>query len=361
MTTPNLLPRSASLKVRTSRLREQHLLASGAVDGVPVVFVHGNVSSCRFYEETLAAMPPSFRCLAPDLRGFGETERAPIDATHGAGDFADDLHALLEQPAVVPGGKKVHLVGWSAGAGVVMRFALDHPERVASLVLLAPISPAGYGGTKGEASVAPCWPDFAGSGGGTVNPEFVRRLVAQDASDENDASPRTVMNRYYFKPPFRLERSREDALVAEMLKMAVGDDFYPGDSVPSTNWPGVAPGTRGMNNAISGKYFDLRSFPSIPTQPPVLWVRGADDQIVSDTSLFDFGFLGQLGVVPGWPGAPVYPPQPMVKQMRAMLDEYRSRGGHAREEVLPGVGHSPHLEAPETFHKLLLGFLAEGR
>ncbi|MFP2904362.1 alpha/beta fold hydrolase [Pyxidicoccus sp. 3LFB2] len=360
MTTPNLLPRSASLKVSTSRLRTQHLLASGAPDGVPVVFIHGNVSSCRFYEETLAAMPPSFRCLAPDLRGFGETERAPIDATRGAGDFADDVHALLEHPDLLPAGKKVHLVGWSAGAGVVMRFALDHPERVASLVLLAPISPAGYGGTKGDTSVAPCWPDFAGTGGGTVNPEFVRRLVAGDTTDENDASPRAVMNRYYFKPPFRLERPREDALVAEMLKMAVGDDFYPGDRVASANWPGVAPGTRGMNNAISGKYFDARNFPSIPTRPPVLWVRGADDQIVSDTSLFDFGFLGQLGAVPGWPGADAYPPQPMVSQMRAMLDVYRSRGGQTREEVLPDVGHSPHLEAPEVFRSLLLGFLTEG-
>ncbi|MFP2924230.1 alpha/beta fold hydrolase [Pyxidicoccus sp. 3LG] len=361
MSTSNLSPRIESLKVPTSRLRVQHLLASGAPDGVPVVFVHGNVSSSRFYEETLAAMPASFRCLAPDLRGFGETERAPIDGTRGLGDFADDLHALLDAPGLLPSGKKVHLVGWSAGGGVVMKFAMEHPERVASLVLIAPISPAGYGGTKGEASVSACWPDHAGSGGGTVNPEFVKRVAAKDMSEENDASPRSVMNKYYFKPPFRLERSREDVLVAEMLKMEVGEDFYPGDSVTSTNWPGVAPGKRGMNNALSGKYSDLRDFPSIPTRPPVLWIRGADDQIVSDTSLFDFGFLGQLGAVPGWPGASVYPPQPMVKQTRAMLDVYRSRGGHAREEVLQGVGHSPHLESPKVFNELLLGFLSQGR
>jgi pimeloyl-ACP methyl ester carboxylesterase len=92
----------------------------------------------------------------------------------------------------------------------------------------------------------------------------------------------------------------------------------------------------------------------------VLWIRGAADQIVSDTSLFDFGLLGRLGAVPGWPGEAVYPPQPMVRQTRAVLDAYRAKGGQVREEVLPEVGHSPHLEAPERFRALLLGLLEGG-
>ena len=102
---------------------------------------------------------------------------------------------------------------------------------------------------------------------------------------------------------------------------------------------------------------DTSAFAAVDPRPNVLWIRGADDQIVSDTSLFDLGFLGQLGAVPGWPGAEVYPPQPMVGQMRAVLDAYRARGGNVREEVIEGVAHSAHIEAPERFRALLFPFV----
>jgi hypothetical protein len=48
----------------------------------------------------------------------------------------------------------------------------------------------------------------------------------------------------------------------------------------------------------------------------VLWVRGADDRTVSDTSTADFGYLGKTGMVPHWPGEELYPPQPGVSQIR---------------------------------------------
>jgi pimeloyl-ACP methyl ester carboxylesterase len=97
-------------------------------------------------------------------------------------------------------------------------------------------------------------------------------------------------------------------------------------------------------------------FATISPRPPVLWIRGDSDQIVSDTSLFDFGFLGQLGAVPGWPGAEVYPPQPMVSQMRSVLDAYQANGGSYREVVFESCGHSPHIEHPGAFRQHLLAF-----
>ena len=61
--------------------------------------------------------------------------------------------------------------------------------------------------------------------------------------------------------------------------------------------------------------------------------------------------------MPGWPGDDVFPPQPMVTQMRAVLDRYAATGGAYREVVLPGVGHSPHVERPREFAVALLEHL----
>jgi len=95
----------------------------------------------------------------------------------------------------------------------------------------------------------------------------------------------------------------------------------------------------------------------MPHKPSILWIRGDSDQIVSDMSLFDFDTLGQLGAVPGWSGADVFPPQPMVSQTRAVLDRYAANGGVYREVVITDAGYSPHIEKPEAFRQALIEFL----
>ena len=342
----------SSRTIKTSRL-STHALFAGAKEGTPVIFVHGNVSSSRFYEETLAAMPAGYYAVALDLRGFGDSETKTVDATRGVRDFSDDLHSLIEALELT---QPIHLVGWSVGGGVVMQYAIDHADKVASLTLLAPMSPYGFGGTK-DAAGTPCFADFAGSGGGTANPDFVKRLKEQDASEEADTSPRKIMNTYYFKPPFRVDAAREEAFVGSLLSTKVSPENYPGDLSASPNWPTLAPGKTGMNNAISGQYCNLSAFANIGPKPKVLWVRGANDQIVSDTSLFDFGFLGSLGAIPGWPGNEVFPAQPMIAQTRAVLDAYQQNGGAYHEEVFADCGHSPHIECAEGFRKIFFSFL----
>ena len=110
MANPALLKGVTAETVNIPRLRT-HLLAGGAEGGAPLFFIHGNTSSSRFFEETLAALPPEagYRGLAPDLRGFGGSETKPLDATRGLKDFSDDLYALAGVLGLRD--RKIHLVG----------------------------------------------------------------------------------------------------------------------------------------------------------------------------------------------------------------------------------------------------------
>ncbi|MFV8756216.1 alpha/beta fold hydrolase [Nannocystaceae bacterium ST9] len=329
-----------------------HAWVAGSPEHPPVLLIHGNVSSAVFFDRLQAELAGSHYVIAPDLRGYGGSQAKPVDATRGVRDYADDLAGLLAHEALALRGRPLDVVGWSAGANVAMQLAIDHGRHVNSLVLINPGSPYGFGGTKGLAGT-PCFADFAGSGGGTANPQFVELLRSKDASGDQPSSPRNVMNAFYWKPPFRPAAEHEDRYVEAMLATVVDPGNYPGDMQASSNWPGVAPGRTGMNNALSPKYLDQAGFATIDRKPPVLWVRGADDQIVSDRSMFDFGLLGELGVVPGWPGAEVYPAQPMVGQTRAVLDRYAAGGGRYDERVFADCGHGPHVEKHDEFVRAL--------
>ncbi len=345
----------ASRRFATARL-DTHVYVAGSPEHPPVLLIHGNVSSAAFFDRLQAELAAGHYVIAPDLRGYGKSEAKPVDATRGVRDYADDLAALLEHADLGVEGRALDVIGWSAGANVAMQLAIDHGRHVGSLVLIAPGSPFGFGGTKGLDGT-PCFDDFAGSGGGTANPQFVALLRSKDMSADQPSSPRNVMNAFYWKPPFRpTPAEREDAYVAAMLDTHVDPGNYPGDLTPSSNWPGIAPGTSGMNNALAPKWLDQGRFADIADKPPVLWVRGADDQIVSDRSMFDFGVLGELGVVPGWPGADVYPAQPMVGQMRRVLERYAAGGGSWRELVFDECGHGPHVEKHDEFVAALRAF-----
>lgn len=341
--------------VPTDRLRARVLErpASGETLGT-VVFLHGNVSSSLFYQPTMLALDSGWRALAIDLRGFGGSETRPVDARRGVRDFADDVVAVLDALTV----HRFHLVGWSMGGGVAMQVTIDHADRVASLTLESPVSPYGFGGTALDGSLLT--PDAAGTGGGGANPDFIARLTAQDTSADSPASPRSVYRTTYVAAPDGLPH--EDLWVRSMLTTATGEGNYPGTSTSSENWPGFAPGESGVLNTMAPVYCDLSGIADITPTPPILWIRGTADVIVSDTSLFDLNQLGALGAIPGWPGADVAPPQPMVSQTRAVLDRYATRApGAVTEVALDGCGHSPHLEQPSAFDSALREHLDRAR
>jgi pimeloyl-ACP methyl ester carboxylesterase len=337
------------------------VLFAGPDDGVPVLFLHGNLSSATWWEENMLALPgPSassgqgYRGIAPDLRGFGDADpQKKVDATRGTGDWADDAVALLEQLGVAA----AHLVGVSLGGAVIWRLMMDCPERLLTATLVDPGSPYGFAGTKQDGT--PCFEDFAGSGGGLVNPELVKRLAEGDRTMNSQSSPRTALRALVFKAPFVPDR--EEDLLTSMLSVHLGDRDFPGDSVPSANWPYVAPGVWGSANALSPKYAgDIARLYVAEPKINVLWVRGSHDLAVSDTAAGCPGTLGSMGLIPDWPGMGIYPPQPMLRQTRDILERYAAAGGSYRELVIEDTGHAPFIEKPEEFNAVLFEHIGGG-
>lgn len=338
-------------KTVTSDRITTRVLFAGDENNIPVIFIHGNVSSATFWEQTMLDLPEGYYGIAPDQRGYGEAGKDKhIDATRGLADLSDDIQALMDTFEI----EKAHFAAHSMGGAVMWQLMIDAPERILSVTLAAPGSPYGFGGTK---DLDGTWSadDSAGAGGGVANPQFVQSLKDGDRSD-NEQGSRTTLNAFYWKPPFKSER--EEDFVSSMLSTHIGDKDYPGDSTPSENFPMVAPGEWGVLNALAPKYQpDIKQLYDIDPKPPILWIRGDSDQIVADNSLFDLATYGKMGAIPGYPGEDVCPPQPMIGQIRAVLEKYQDAGGQFTEVVFDETGHTPYIEKPglfnQNFHKML--------
>ena len=105
----------------------------GTVNHPPLVFLHGWGASHKFWRWAFTAFAPRYRCLAPDLVGFGLSEKPrreySIEAySRWLGSFLDALRF-----------PRVTLVGHSMGGTIALQFALDHPERVEKLAVVNPL------------------------------------------------------------------------------------------------------------------------------------------------------------------------------------------------------------------------------
>jgi pimeloyl-ACP methyl ester carboxylesterase len=95
------------------------------------VFVHGFGCDLQTWDPLWAACAEhELPALRYDLRGYGQSH-APQPA---AFDHAEDLLAILDAAQIA----QCDLVGVSMGGGIALNFALDHPQRLRSLVLISP-------------------------------------------------------------------------------------------------------------------------------------------------------------------------------------------------------------------------------
>lgn len=105
--------------------------------GPNVVLLHGSgpgVSAWANWRLTIPALERQFRVIAPDIVGFGFTER-PAGITWNLSTWCRHLHALLDALDVA----QADLVGNSFGGALALAFTIAHPDRVRRLVLMGSV------------------------------------------------------------------------------------------------------------------------------------------------------------------------------------------------------------------------------
>ena len=108
-------------------------LEAGSGSGT-VVLIHGSGPGVTAYSNwrlVLPALGEDFHVLAPDMVGFGYSDR-PDDVEYDVQTWADQTVGFMDAMGIT----KAHLVGNSFGGAIALRIATQHPERVDQLVLM---------------------------------------------------------------------------------------------------------------------------------------------------------------------------------------------------------------------------------
>ena len=116
---------------------EVHYRSHGPLDGDAVVFVHGSGPGAsghsNFKKNLDAFVAAGHRVIVPDLPGFGYSSK-PTDRDYTTEFFSTHLVGLIDALGI----DKFALIGNSLGGAISIRVALDHPDRVSKLILMAP-------------------------------------------------------------------------------------------------------------------------------------------------------------------------------------------------------------------------------
>jgi pimeloyl-ACP methyl ester carboxylesterase len=143
--------------VTTSIAAEPRTIDAGGIEtsyleagsGEPIIMLHGSgpgVSALANWQHNLPTLSQRFRVLAPDIVGFGATER-PDDITYSLRTWTDHVWAFLDAHDI----DKTAIVGNSLGGRVALQMATDRPDRISRMVLMGT---PGVGMTLSEGLVA---------------------------------------------------------------------------------------------------------------------------------------------------------------------------------------------------------------
>jgi pimeloyl-ACP methyl ester carboxylesterase len=208
----------------------------------PLVLLHGLGGSRKHWYRNLPGLSRHYRCLVPDLPGYGQSDIASLPDGNILSFFSETLLAFMDSlqlPSAV-------LVGHSMGGQLATLFALQHPERVQALVLAAPAGLETFTETE-AASIL----------------QYARYTFPQKLSE---AQLRQNLNANFSKPPAQAEM-----LLQDRLALNNAEDFPQYAQV-------LLKGVEGMLSApVANQLSHLK--------PPVLILFGKEDALIPNRLL----------------------------------------------------------------------------
>lgn len=111
------------------KINNSNLFCSVTGEGEPLVFIHGNFNDSRIWDYQIDKFTSYYKVIQYDLRGYGKSDIPVSSFSH-----YEDLKALFDSLKI----KNATLIGSSSGGSVAVDFALQYPELVKALILVAP-------------------------------------------------------------------------------------------------------------------------------------------------------------------------------------------------------------------------------
>lgn len=95
----------------------------------PLILLHGNGEDCSYFKHQIDYFSDSYRVIALDTRGHGQSPRGNKPFT--IEQFSHDLYEFMEDLEIT----SAIILGFSDGANISMKFAINYPDKVKALIL----------------------------------------------------------------------------------------------------------------------------------------------------------------------------------------------------------------------------------
>ena len=271
-------------------------VAPAQPNGRTIVLLHGRNFPSSYWAPVIKMLGEAgYRVVVPDQIGFGKSSK-PVGELH-FDTLARNTVALLDHLGI----NKVDIVAHSLGGMLGVRIARAYPDRIAHLVLTAPIGLEDYRLY--------------------VPPTPTETIIAAEDKLTADGYRKQLQTNYAIKLP------------PEAITPFIDARFNIKGSADYPRWlrAFVSSGQMIYREPVAHEITEITE--------PTLFIMGADDHNA-----------------PGRPNAPESL-RAKMGQNAELAKAFAAKMPNARAEVIPDTGHLVFLEAPEKYKELVLGFL----